>query len=134
MRWTLLISLLLLASAQAVASTPEKALEQRARRLGELAPKDTTGEAAPHIEVMRTLIQRAQNLLAEDEEELANRVLSRVDRLEGLVVAIYDRVVRETEAIAIEQKAASAKAKADAAEAERDASKRRFEALEAKGL
>lgn len=133
MRWFITVAVLVLSTAHA-AENPEKALEERARRIGELAPKDTTGEAGPHIEVMRTLVQRAQALLSSGEEEAANRVITRIDRLDGLVVAIYDRVARETEAAALEEKAASAQATAEAAEAKRDASKKRFEALEAKGL
>lgn len=111
-----------------------KMAEQRAARVGELAGEDLTGEAAPALEVVRSLLTRAEGKLANDDLDALPKLFARIDRMIEWVEVMEKRMVLEKNADAVEQEAAFADDEAKKAEAELAAVEARYEELEAKGL
>ena len=122
------------ASAQTGAKDWEKRAEQRALQVGELAQHDLTGEATPHLEVIRGLLTRAQGHLANKDLDALPRLFARIDHMTDWVAVMEERMVQEKNAEALQQEATSAVDEATKAEAERAESQARCDALEAIGL
>ncbi len=122
------------AHAQSGEKSWAKMAEERAARIGELAREDLTGEAAPPLEVVRSLLTRVESKLANDDVDALPTLFTRIDRTIVWVETMQKRMLAEKNADALEQEASFAEEQAKKAEEELATIEARFKELEEKGL